>query len=317
MKIAFLSRHQNIVERGAESFVLELSKRLAKNHNVDVLSGADADNIALVASKGYDIVVPINGRLQSFKFSLGRMRSRYKLLITGHSGIGRDDIWNIAVCRPDVFVALTDHMAKWAKKWAWGSKVVKIPNGVDLNKFSTKGPKINLGLPKPVILSVGALVWYKYHERLIRAVKNFGKGSVLVAGEGSLKLELEQLGERLLGNRFKIMSFKYEDMPKVYRSCDLFSLPSWDREAFGIVYLEAMASGLGVVAPDDESRREIIGDGGLFTNDINPSEYAENIRKALGIDWSKKARDQAKKFSWEKIAGEYERLMLNMIKQGY
>lgn len=313
MKIVFLSRFQNKISRGAENFVSELSIRLSKNYEIDIFFGKDADNLAKVLKGRYDIVVPINGRLQSLKFSLGRVIGKYKLLITGHSGIGRDDIWNIAVCRPDAFIALTNHMTKWAKNWAWGSKVVKIPNGVDLNKFSTKGPRINLDLPKPVILSVGALVWYKYHERMIRAVKNFGKGSVLVAGEGPLKLELEQLGERLLGNRFKIMSFKYEDMPKAYRSCDLFTLPSWDREAFGIVYLEAMASGLGVVAPDDESRREIVGDGGLFVNVDSPVAYAATIQKALDIDWSKKAKAQAEKFSWEKVAIRYEELMLSLI----
>ncbi|MBI2599831.1 glycosyltransferase, partial [Candidatus Daviesbacteria bacterium] len=108
--------------------------------------------------------------------------------------------------------------------------------------------------------------------------------------------------------------FRFEDMPKVYRSCDLFSLPSWDREAFGLVYLEAMASGLGVVAPDDTARREIVGDGGLFTDVTDSAVYGKMIKQALETDWSKKARSQAEKFSWDKVAGEYERIMFGMIK---
>lgn len=311
MKIAFLSRHQNKVERGAENFVLELSKRLFQNHQVDVFSGRDADDLSKIIAGQYDIVVPINGRLQSLKVSLGRMKARYKLLITGHSGIGRDDIWNIAICKPDVFVALTDRMANWAKNWAWGSKIVKIPNGIDLDEFSPNGEKININLPKPIILSVGALVWYKYHERAIKAVKQMGHGSLLIVGEGPEKQKLEKLGKDLLGDRFKITSFNYKDMPKVYRSCDLFTLPSWDREAFGLVYLESMACGLGVVAPDDNSRLEIIGSGGLLTNEKN---YAEILKKALDIEWKNKARTQAEKFSWEKIAKEYEELMINILK---
>lgn len=314
MKIAFLSRFQNRVDRGAENFVSELSKRLSKNHQVDILTGKNADSIKLLLDGKYNIVIPVNGRLQSLKTSLARLIGGYKLLITGHSGIGRDDIWNIAVCRPDVFVALTDHSHKWARKWAWGTSVVKIPNGIDLNKFKPEGDKINVNLPKPIVLSVGALAWYKHHEKLIHALSKLNKGSLLVVGQGEKRNELEELGQKMLGGRFKIMSFKYEDMPRLYRSCDLFSLPSWDREAFGIVYLEALSSGLGVVAPDDESRREIVGDGGLFTDVDNPSGYAEAIRKALDIDWSKKARAQAEKFSWEKIAKQYENLMLSMIK---
>jgi glycosyltransferase involved in cell wall biosynthesis len=312
MKIAFLSRLQNKVCRGAENFVLELSKRLSVNNHVDVLFGKDADNIWKVIKGGYEIVIPINGRLQSLKAAFGRIPGKYKLLITGHSGIGRDDIWNIVVCKPDVFVALTDYMAKWAKGWAWGSKVVKISNGIDLNKFSPVGEKIELDLPKPVILSVGALVWYKHHERVIRAIREMGKGSVFIVGEGSEKERLAGLGKELLGDRFKIASFKYEDMPKVYRSCDLFTLPSWDREAFGLVYLEAMASGLGVVAPDDESRREIIGDAGFF---VKGDDYVDILKKSLDIDWKEKARTQAEKFSWDKVAIQYENAMIDILKK--
>lgn len=309
MKIAFLSRYQKTLQRGAENFVSELSKRLSPDIDADIFADKDADDLSKVITGGYDIVIPVNGRLQSFKASLARLTGKYKLLITGHSGIGRDDSWNIAVCKPDIFVALTDRMADWAKKWAWGSRVVKIHNGIDLERFTPQGEKMNLGLPKPVILSAGALTWYKHHEKVIRAVKN---GSVLIAGEGAEKAKLEKIGKNLLGDRFKIASFDYKDMPKVYRSADLFTLPSWDREAFGLVYLEAMACGLGVVAPDDESRREIIGSGGLlFTEEKN---YAETLEKALNIKWKDKARAQAEKFSWDKAAKEYEKLMFDMIK---
>lgn len=314
MKIVFLSRYQNKVNRGAENFVSELSKRLSRNHQVDILMGDNADSLKKVLDGEYDIVIPINGRLQSFKVSLARMIGGYKLLISGHSGIGRDDIWNIVVVRPDVFVALTDYMARWAKKWAWGSRIVKIPNGIDLIRFSPDGEKIKLDLPRPIIVSVGALVWYKYHDRVIRAVTKMGEGSLLIVGQGVGKGNLEKLGKELLGKRFKITAFDYNDMPKVYRSCDLFTLPSWGREAFGIVYLEALASGLGVVAPDDESRREIVGDGGLLTDVCSIAKYVETIRKALNINWSKKARAQAAKFSWERVANAYEKVMLDMIK---
>lgn len=314
MKIAFLSRFQNKIDRGAETFVKELSLRLKARYQVEVLENKEADSIKKVVNGKYDIVIPINGRMQSLKVSFARLLGGYKVLITGHSGIGRDDIWNIAVCRPDVFVALTDYMAKWAKNWAWESRVVKIPNGIDLKKFSNVGEKINIDLPRPIIISAGALDWYKHHEKVIEAVSKMGKGSLLIAGEGFDKERLQQLGERLLKNRFKIVSFNYSQMPSVYRSCDLFTLPSWEREAFGIVYLEAMASGIGVVAPDDGSRREIVGEGGLLVNVNDANIYAKVLERALSINWSKQARVQAEKFSWDKVAGEYEKLMLSLIK---
>ena len=313
MKIVFLSRYQNITERGAEVFVKELTKRLLKNNHVDIFLGAEADSLKKILDGKYDIVIPTNGRGQSLKVSLARIVGGFKLLITGHSGIGKDDIWNILV-KPDIFVALTEYQKDWAEKWAWGSKIVKIPNGVDLDKFKPDGEKIKIDLPKPIILSVGSLDWYKHHERVIDAVSKIGKGSVLIVGQGPLENKLKKLGEEKLKARVMITSFNYEDMPKVYRSCDLFTLPSWDREAFGIVYLEALASGLGVVAPNDLSRREIIGEAGLLVDVADIDAYTDSIEKALKIDWSEKARNQAEKFSWEEIAKKYESVMMEMFK---
>jgi glycosyltransferase involved in cell wall biosynthesis len=284
----------------------ELSKRLSKNHQVDIFSGSDSDNIGLVQKGNYDLVIPVNGRMQSLNASLGRISGGYKLVIGGHSGIGRDDIWNITVCRPDVFIALTDYMAKWAKKWAWASKIVKIPNGVDLQKFNPKGNKFLINLPKPIILSVGALVWYKHHERTIDAVSKLSKGSLLIVGDGPEKDRLEKMGKDKLANRFEIIKLPYQDIPSVYRAADLFTLPSWDREAFGVVYLEAMASGLGIVAPNDSPRREIISDAGILIEVSSTKSFSEALEEALRKKWGNIPRKQAEKFSWDKISKEYE-----------
>lgn len=315
MKLAILSRYQKKVKRGAETFVSELSVRLReKDVSVDVLSGSDGDSLKKILEGKYNVVMPINGGIQALKASLGRIIGGYKLIISGQAGVGKGSFWNIAVVKPDVYIALTDFMAMWAKKWAWDSKIIKIPNGVDLKKFTPAGDKIKIDLPRPIILSVGALVRYKHHERVIAAVEKMGEGSVLIVGEGEEKERLQKLGRGLRG-RISVENFPYEDMPKVYRSVDLFTLPSWEREAFGIVYVEAMASGLGVVAPDDETRREIVGNGGLLINVGNTLEYAQALKKALEIDWSKKVRAQAEKFSWDVIAENYKSICLEIIKK--
>lgn len=312
MKIAFLSRYQGTITRGAEIFVDELTRMLGQGHHIVIYKGKEADNLNNVINNRYDVVIPINGRLQSLRASLGRIQGRYKLLITGHSGIGKDDLWNIAVAKPDVFVALTDYMTKWAKNWAWGSKVIKIPNGIDLRKFKPQGKKIDFNLQRPIILSVGALVWYKYHDKAIKAVANLDKGSLIIVGKGEEEYRLLTLGRKLLGKRFKIMNVAYPEMPSIYRSADIFTLPSWDREAFGIAYLEALASGLAVVAPDDQARKEIIDNVGVLTNVDNFDEYSKALEKALQLKWKDIPRKQAEKFSWDIIAKEYERVFLGL-----
>ena len=95
LKIAFLSRYQGNVDRGVETYVAELSKRLSENHEVTILSGKDAGNIGKIIGGKFNIVIACNGRFQAFKASVGRLISGYKLIISGQSGSGIDDIFNL------------------------------------------------------------------------------------------------------------------------------------------------------------------------------------------------------------------------------
>lgn len=309
MKIVFLSRYQNNINRGAETVVRELSDHLSKFHDVEILSGKDADSISKILSGNYDIVIAINGGFQSLKASVGRLFKNYKLIITSQSGIGRSEIWNIVIAKPDIFVATTDKIYRWAKKWARGSKVIKISTGVDLQKFNPTNKPFKHSLKKPVILSVGALTWYKHHEKTIEALSLLDDVSLLIVGKGPEKEKLIQLGNQKIPGRFKIIEIQYDQMPNIYTGVDLFVLPSWDREAFGIVYLEAMASNVAVVGPDDDSRREIIGTGGILTDVNNPRKFADAIKIGLYKNWDNLPRKQAEKFSWDTIIKEYLKIL--------
>lgn len=315
LKVAFLCRDLGKIHRGVETYVLELSKRLQENHDVEIISGANAYSLDKMISGKFDIVIPTNGRSQALKASLGRLIGGYKVIISGQSGIGKDDIWNILVTMPDIYVALTESEKVWAKQFALRTKIVKIPNGVDLDKFSPNGKKIELDLPRPVILSVGALTWYKHHERTIQALKLLDHGSLLIMGAGPEEENLKKLAENLsVSERVKIIQVPFTEIPIYYQSSDLFVLPSWDREAFGIVYLEAMASGLPVVAPDDLSRKEIVGDGGILVDVSDFEKYADAIKEALAKKWNQLPRTQAEKFSWDEITRQYNNLFEDLLK---
>lgn len=314
LKIAFLCRDYGTIHRGVETYVTELSKRLEKNYQVEILTGKNAYSFFKIIKGNFDLVIPTNGRTQALKASIGRIFGRYKLIISGQSGIGRDDIFNIAITMPDVFVAITELEKRWAKKWAWKSNIIKISNGVDLDKFSLKGEKVDFNLERPIILSVGALDWYKHHERSIQALKLLGKGSLVIIGKGPKKDELIQLAKNLnLTDKVKFIQVPFSEIPAYYRSADLFVLPSWDRESFGIVYLEAMASGISVVAPNDLSRQEIVQDAGILIDVSNIEKYAEAITEALNKSWKNLPRQQAEKFSWDKIVDQYENLFKEMF----
>src|SRR3972149_6764783 len=157
MRISFLNKNQNKVLRGSETFVYELSRRLSKNHEVDVIS--DINYLALLR-KRYDVIIPTNGRFQVIVIRKIAWLIGAKMIVSGQSGIGWDDKANLSSF-PNVFVALTEKAKKWAKKFNRFVRVEKIPNGVDLNKFTMQGTSLHVGLKQPIILVVGAFTEQK------------------------------------------------------------------------------------------------------------------------------------------------------------
>ena len=117
----------------------------------------------------------------------------------------------------------------------------------------------------------------------------------------------------MLGDRFQILTVPFDQMPSIYRSADVFTLPSVSSEAFGNVLVEAMATGLPVVATDDPIRNEIVGEAGILVDPENTDEYALNLQKALDTNWGDRPRTQAEKFSWDEIAKKYENLFKTLL----
>lgn len=308
MKIAFLNIYQQKNIRGVETYINEISDRLSHDFKIDIIS--EVNYLKLLLGR-YDVIISTNGRFQALIVRFISWLIGAKMIVPGQSGPGADDKWNL-LCLPDLFIALTKPQETWAKKFNPLVKVVTIPNGVDLAKFNSKNKAVKVSLPSPVILNVGALEQIKRQDLLIKAVAKT-HASLLLVGKGSKENYLRHLGEKLLPGRFQIASFPHKDMPHVYPACDLFSYPTVPWESFGIVMVEAMASGLPVVASDDPIRREIVEDAGLFVNPTNTDEYANVLQKALNTKWGTKPRHQAEKFSWDEIAQKYKKLFLQLV----
>ena len=337
MKIAFLNIYQGKVARGLETYISELSQRLSKNNQVEIISGSimpperkrniywrlylDSNSLAIawftlkslgkILKNRYDIVIPQNGGWQPALVRIVTLLYGGKMVISGQSGIGWDDRNNLW-CFPNTFVALSSKALSWAKSAMPLVKSFYIPNGVDLQRFSPIGAKLVTKLKRPVVLCVGALTEQKRIDLVIKAVAKLGNASLLVVGSGGLESDLCKLGKELLGERFELISATYETMPQVYKCADVFTLVSATWESFGNVFVEAMATGLPVVATDDPIRKEIVGDAGIFVNPKNINEYAKALETALKTNWSNKTRIQAEKFSWDMVAKKYEELFKNI-----
>lgn len=262
--------------------------------------------------ENFDIIISTNGGWQPSLIRLLTWIKRSKMVIVGHSGRGWDDrnnLWNF----PDVFIALTQVAKDWAKRVNPFVKVEFIPNGIDLKMFNPNGDRLSIKLKKPIVLCAGALASTKRVDLTIRAMVGIKNASLLVVGKGEEEKNIIDLGNKLLGDRFQLINLSYQKMPEVYRVAAVFTLPSWESEAFPLVYLEAMASNLPVVATDDQIRKEIVGDAGILVDPKDTKAYTKALKEALATNWDNKPRKQAEKFSWDKVANQYEKLMLSLL----
>jgi phosphatidylinositol alpha-1,6-mannosyltransferase len=211
------------------------------------------------------------------------------------------------------------------------SAMVKIAPGIDTDHFApvdASALRASLGLThKKVIVSVGRLVHRKGQDHLIEAMpailKSEKDAHLLLVGEGPYRKYLEDRVAKLSlsDNVTFIGRIQYGELPKYICVGDIFAMPSRSRlaglevEGLGIVYLEASACGLPVIAgssggaPDAvlEGKTGVVVDG---TNDVEIAAAAlillgdEKLRKAMGsagrawiIDkwrwdiWAKEFRD--------------------------
>lgn len=170
-----------------------------------------------------------------------------------------------------------------------------LPNTVEA-RF-TPGPpdpalQARLGLGgKQVLLTVGRLSAserYKGHDVVLRAIAQMQDAMpelvYVIAGDGDDRPRLQALAASLgVASRVRFAGF-FDDaqLPDLYRTADLFVMPSTG-EGFGIVFLQALACGLGVVAGDADGSRDPLRDGadGTLVDARSPEAVAEAIRTGL------------------------------------
>jgi len=205
-------------------------------------------------------------------------------------------------------------------------RIVKIPMGVDLSRFSFVNRSKQRDQPLKIV-SVGRLSEIKGHSTLIRAIASLRdtgiKTSLRIIGDGPLRQELEELIARnTLGAMVELMGPQPQNIvARELSSGDIFALTGvvgkdGAVETQGVAFIEAQGMGLPVIACDVGGVSESLMDGStgrlLKSGDIDGiahsiSEYATNpdLRLRHGACGR---RFVTQKFSIERMLNEFERL---------
>ncbi|MDP2664292.1 MAG: glycosyltransferase family 4 protein [bacterium] len=198
-----------------------------------------------------------------------------------------------------------------------GPKTV-IPNGIDLNKFKPEGSRIKKYLDGRInILFLGRIEERKGLIYLLKSYKILDKKydniRLIIVGEGPSEQEcLKFINKNKLRNVVFERHIKEEDVPSYYRTCDIYCSPAIYGESFGIVLVEAMATGKPVVAFANSGYKIVLnrGKGKRFL--AEPKDYRTLSKKIEELIRSKKLRseigrwgiEESKKYSWPKIADQ-------------
>jgi glycosyltransferase involved in cell wall biosynthesis len=197
------------------------------------------------------------------------------------------------------------------------SEIRQCPNGIDVDEFAklprqSKSRLFSLPEEAQVILSVGRLELQKDHKTTIRALTLLDDVHLVIVGVGPMLGELQDLGRQLgVANRVHFLG-RRDDVPVLLKAADAFVQSSLF-EGFGIAALEAMASGLPVVATWVPGLAQVMGDAGLLFEVGDHQQLANQLRLLLHnddlrTDIAEACKDRAKAFSIEKTADCYQQL---------
>ena len=212
-------------------------------------------------------------------------------------------------------IAVSEPAMSFAKKYISGDYEI-IPNGIDLEHFSPDvSPIEEFGDGKLNILFVGRLEFRKGVNYLLKAYlevkREIPNSRLIIVGPGA---RLRKRYEKWVGrNRLEDVVFvgyvPYGELPRYYKTADVFCCPATGRESFGIVLLEAMAMGKPVVATNIPGYASVVthGEDGLLVPPRDSRGLALallslmndlEVRQRMGARGKLKARE----YRWEDIA---------------
>ncbi len=307
-------------------------------------SGADVlistGNIALRKSPIPQILLSRNALYTSKDFFRDlRTRSDYRLWMdTKIKGV----IAKRSIHWADCAVAPSQAFAEELRAWT-GEDVVAIYHGFDHESFFRSAEPLPDDISQKLesnrnalrLLFVSHYNYYRNFETLLRALPLLqgqlsdrkvvlfltcrltsivNSGQYRVAEAASL---MHRLG--IEDQVIELGAVSYRFLHQLYRACDVYVTPAY-AETFAHPLVEAMASGIPMVASDIKVHREICADTALYFSRFSPEELATQVRRVLSSpelqsQMSKSGENRSAEFSWEKHVGALLELSKKMLEQ--
>lgn len=191
-----------------------------------------------------------------------------------------------------------------------------IPNGIDYSIFAAEVPPIpELMDNRRNILFVGRQEKRKGLPYLLEAYRRIKQEMpetrlIIVGPDGGIRGACMRYVEE---HQLKDVHFAglvpYEELPRYYRSADIFCAPNTGHESFGIILLEAMAAGAPIVASNIPGFRAVLAHGkqGLLVPPKDSDALANAIKAMLSNPERREAMaaagpPHARSFSWDEIS---------------
>jgi phosphatidyl-myo-inositol alpha-mannosyltransferase len=193
-----------------------------------------------------------------------------------------------------------------------------IPNGVDLARFDRVQPFARWRDGTANIFFVGRFESRKGLLYLLRAYRGLRKDGydcrLLVAGSGPQEREVRRyLATRRLQGVELLGRVSDDDKARYFATADVYVSPATGQESFGIVLLEAMASGTPIVCSDIHGYKGVVrrGEQALLVPPRDPEALEDAIGRLLRdpelrARMSASGRERAVQFSWENITAKVD-----------
>lgn len=199
-----------------------------------------------------------------------------------------------------------------------------IPNGINLHEYHFK-PHVDPA-DEPTVLFVGRLERRKGVRYLLQAFQILQQDNpnvrLIIAGDGPDRERLELLADDLKLRNVSFLGFISEELKQqLLTEADVFCSPALYGESFGIVLLEAMATGTVAVAGNNPGYADLMqGVGALSV--INPHDTDEFARQlnvmlhepAVRKVWQDWAKQYVQQFSYDRVVDQYEALYAEALK---